>query len=377
MKVLLWSEFYPPYFGGNEKFAQALAAGLAGRGHEITVITSHYDRPLPDIERNGEISIHRFPFQSALKNNDLRTTARIISEVADLKRNLRPDLVHLQLQAPSAFFHAQTSGASRYPTLLTVHSEFKECRAEANTLLGAIFDRAAWVTAVSHAMLDDVRKIAPVTIPKSSCIYNGGEIASNGRLTPTSDEIIVLGAGRLVRDKGFDLLVTAFHQLSLRAPAARLVIAGDGPERADLERDARRLGIAQRVTFAGWISQEALSRQMALATIMVVPSRWREGFGLCALEAALHGLPVIAASVGALPELIESGITGLLVPPEDPAALRDAMLHLIRKPELRLRIGEAARKSAERRFAADAILDQYEALYCRLVLPRRDAAGAQ
>jgi glycogen synthase len=377
MKIILWSEFYPPYFGGIERFTEALAAGLAARGHEITVITSHYDQPLPSVERSGGVSIHRFPFHSALQNNDLRATAKIISEVADLKRKLRPDLVHLQLQAPSAFFHAQTSAAWRCPNLVTVHGEFKECRAAANTLLGVLFDRAAWVTAVSHAMLDDVRKVAPVTIPKSSCIYNGGEIVREVRRAPASDEIVVLGGGRLVRDKGFDLLLTAFHQVWLNAPKARLVITGDGPERANLELDAQRLGIAHRVTFAGWVPQENLDRQMALATMMIVPSRWREGFGLYAMEAALLGLPVIASRIGALPELIESGITGILVPPEDAAALRDAMLLLIQKPELRLRIGEAARKSAEERFASGAILDQYEALYRQLVLPREDTSRAQ
>jgi glycosyltransferase involved in cell wall biosynthesis len=377
MKIMLWSEFYPPYFGGIERFTEMLAAGLAGRGHEISVITSHYDQPLPSAERSGDISIHRFPFHSALQNSDLRATAKIISEVADLKRKLRPDLVHLQLQAPSAFFHAQTSAACRCPTLVTVHGEFKECRAAANTLLGVIFDRAAWVTAVSLAMLDDVRKVAPVTIPKSSCIYNGGEIVGEIRPASTSDEVVVLAGGRLVRDKGFDLLITAFHQVSLDAPTARLVITGDGPERANLERDAQRLGIAHLVTFTGWLPRENLDRLMALAAIVVVPSRWREGFGLYAMEAALRGLPVIATRVGALPELIESGITGILVPPEDPAALRDAILHLIRRPELRLQIGEAARKSAEVRFAADTVLDQYEALYHRLVLPQEATSKAQ
>jgi glycogen(starch) synthase len=369
MKICLWSEFYPPYWGGIEKATQRLAIGMADRGHQVAVITSHYDQPLPDVEQAGNISIYRFPFHAALTTGDLRNTVKSLSGVTALKRKLRPDLMHLQLQAPSSFFHVQTMAAWRAPTLITIHGEFKDCRAGEDTLLGAIFESASWVTAVSHAMLDDLRKVSPKTIPKSSCIYNGGEIVDKAQRTSISEEKIFLAGGRLVYDKGIDQLITAFHQVLVQVPMARLVITGDGPERASLERQAATLGIAQRITFAGWISEHALRQQMERATLMVIPSRWREGFGLYAMEAALLGLPVIATSVGALPELVENGRTGLLVPPEDSVALRDAMLHLLHFPDLRFQIGDAARINAEARFPSSAMLGQYEALYQQLVLP--------
>ena len=369
MKILLWSEFYPPYPGGIQKATHTLAVGMAARGHQVTVVTSHYDRPLPDVEQAGNISIHRFPFHDALANGDLKSTAKSLAGVAALKRALRPDLVHLQLQAPSSFFHAQTMAAWHSPTLVTIHGEFKDCRAGENTLLGTILESAGWVTAVSHAMLDDLHQVSPNTIPKSSRVYNGGEIIGKAQRTSISEEKIILAGGRLVRDKGMDLLIEAFHQVWVQVPMARLVVTGDGPERASLEQQAARLSIADRVTFAGWISEYAQRRQMEQATLMVVPSRWREGFGLYAMEAALLGLPVIATRVGALPELLENGRTGLLVPPEDSGALRDAILHLLHSPDLRSQIGNAARMDAEARFPSSAMLEQYEALYRQLVLP--------
>lgn len=377
LNILLWSEFYPPYRGGIENWTARLALAMADRGHRIAVVTSHYDLPLADVELADGIAIHRFQFHAALADSDLRTIAKILSGVAKLKRTLCPDLVHLQLQAPSAFFHMQTTAAWNCPTLSTVHGEFKDCRAGADTLLGTVFDRSAWVAAVSHAVLDDLRHVAPGTIPKSSCIYNGAELLPAAPQPSQNGGITILCGGRLVKEKGLDLLLSAFQQVAESTPAAKLVISGDGPERASLELQAEALGISRLVRFLGWIPEESLRRQMELATMVVLPSRWREGFGLYALEAMLAGTPVIAARVGALPEVIQDGVTGLIVPREDSAALRDAILKLVHNPALRMQFGAAAKQDAEARFSLDSMIDCYEALYRRLLGPSTSVSHAQ
>jgi len=368
MKILFWSDFYPPYRGGLEKMVQTLACGFAARGCEVTVITSHLHQPLPDVERVDGVTIHRFPFHAALMANDLGGIAAILSKVAALKRSLRPDIVHLQLQAASSFFHVRTTSAWDCPTVITVHGEFGSCRAGEATLLGALFDSAAWVSAVSQAMLDDLRNIAPLTALKSSLIYNSVEPIQQPEQLPSTGQPAIFACGRHVHDKGFDLLIAAFHQLQRDMPDARLLIAGDGIERGSLERDVEKLGIAKAVKFLGWVSDEELRREMAAAAIMVVPSRWREGFGLVALEGALLGLPLVATRVGGLSEVIEDGRTGILVSPEDPAVLSDAMLQLLRSPQRRRELGEAARSSAESRFNMTSMLDQYENMYSRVLL---------
>jgi glycosyltransferase involved in cell wall biosynthesis len=243
-------------------------------------------------------------------------------------------------------------------------------------LLGSIFERCAWVTAVSERLLEDVHALAPGTRGKSSCIYNGRALPElpEDQVRP---QTVVLGCGRQVEDKGFDVLIAAFARLAARVPEATLVLAGDGPERPHLEQQARTLGVLDRVTFPGWLSEIALQQQMARSTILVVPSRWREGCALVVLEAAMQGLPVLASNVGSLPELIDPERTGVLVPPEDASALSEALVSLLQSPERRRRMAAAARAAAWERFSLPRMIDQYEAIYEQLVPPTASLAESR
>jgi glycosyltransferase involved in cell wall biosynthesis len=129
-----------------------------------------------------------------------------------------------------------------------------------------------------------------------------------------------------------------------------LVIAGDGPLRARVP-DAR-----------GFVPHDELQRLYARAAVVACPSR-REGFGVACLEAMAHGRPVVATPVGGLRDLVVDGETGVVVPPRDPAALRAALQRLLGDPELRRRLGAAARRRAEERFSWAAATDATLAAY--------------
>lgn len=155
-----------------------------------------------------------------------------------------------------------------------------------------------------------------------------------------------------------------------RFPGARLTIASDGPERATLERQAAELGLADAVHFQGWVEFDRMAWLLNSATVILVPSRAPEGFGLVALEAALMARPVVATRSGALPEVVEDGETGLLVEKDDPRAMADAISTLLAHPDRAARMGEAGRRRARALFGLEHHIDSFDALYREL--PRRD-----
>jgi glycosyltransferase involved in cell wall biosynthesis len=136
-------------------------------------------------------------------------------------------------------------------------------------------------------------------------------------------------AGRLDREKGADLLLQAFARWHDRPASAHLRIAGLGPFRGTLESLAIRLGIADRVTFVGWLDQSELEEEYRHASALVVPSLWAETLGLVAVMAVLRGVPVIASEHGGLAEIVEPGVTGLLFPNGDEAALAERLRQLV------------------------------------------------
>jgi glycosyltransferase involved in cell wall biosynthesis len=166
----------------------------------------------------------------------------------------------------------------------------------------------------------------------------------------------VVGAlGRLSHEKGFDVLVRALPSVDAMA-----VLIGDGLLRRDLLELARELGVQDRLEITGW--REDARSYLATFDIYCLPSRF-EGFPLAIAEAMLAGLPVVASDVGSVSEAVVEGETGLLVSPDDPAALAAALQKLLADPELRRKMGERGRELARKRFTASQMARAFEALY--------------
>jgi glycosyltransferase involved in cell wall biosynthesis len=222
------------------------------------------------------------------------------------------------------------------------------------------------VVSVSDASAREVERSLGLARFTVRTIYNGVDIgagrgAEEGATTPPTGRSgrFVGAVGRLAPEKGMDVLLQAMALL----PDTRAEVAGDGPERERLERSAHELGIASLVTFAGWV--EAPWPDHLAPDVLVVPSR-REGFGLVAAEALMAGIPVVASAVGGLPEVLEHGAAGLLVPPEDPTALAGAIQSVLSDVEsTRTRVARGL-ESARRRFEPTVMAAAYEALYAEL-----------
>jgi glycosyltransferase involved in cell wall biosynthesis len=175
----------------------------------------------------------------------------------------------------------------------------------------------------------------------------------------------VLGAlGRLGREKGFDVLLGAMSKLP--PGEARLLLGGDGTQQEALSREIHVLGLADRVTMTGLVTD--VPAFLAQIGIFILPSR-SEGLGLVAVEAMAAGRPVIATNVGGIPEVVVDGETGVLVPPEDPAALAAAIHSLLADPVLAARMGQAGRRRARELFSAERMAEKTAALYEELSSP--------
>jgi glycosyltransferase involved in cell wall biosynthesis len=161
----------------------------------------------------------------------------------------------------------------------------------------------------------------------------------------------ILAVGRLARDKGFAHLLRATRLLNDRGHALEVEVVGDGPELAPLRRLADALGIAPQVRFRGWLRFEDVRRAMSEATVLVHPSdRLGDGLPNVLREAMALGTPVIASRIAGIPEALDDGRCGLLVPPGDVAALADALEQLLGDPGLRHDLARRARQRTEQKF---------------------------
>lgn len=193
-------------------------------------------------------------------------------------------------------------------------------------------------------------------------IYNPVTLDARERTTGEPGVLRIGAIARLVRQKGLDVLIDALGRLrdAAHAPsvAIRATIAGDGKLRAALEARANRLGLGDACRFVGHVDD--LAGFYSQHDVIAIPSRY-EGFCFVAAEAALAGLPVVASHVSSLIELVEDGVTGRLVAPDDPGALADALADLATDPQRARAMGDAARDRACERFAPEPLHDELEA----------------
>ena len=366
-RILYWTLRFWPDIGGIEIFAMRMLPALQERNYEFAVISSHGDWKVPDETDYNGTPVYRFRFRTALVERNPARVLKLRQQIAHLKKIYEPDLVHLNFHGHIAYFHLTTLTARPSPMLLTLHSDLSGFRSDEDTLVGRTLRSATWVNAVSNATLADAVQAVPDILDHSSVIYYGLALpeVSPERLDFDSPRILYIG--RLVAEKGVDLAITAFASLRRRFPRARLTIAGDGQVRSELEKLTRELELTNAVEFSGWINPEKIPELINRATIVVIPSRYREPFALVALQAAQMARPVVAARMGGLPETVIDQQTGVLFENEDSAALTEAIAFLLDNPDMAARMGEAGRRRAREVFNFERCVDAYDSLYASLI----------
>jgi glycosyltransferase involved in cell wall biosynthesis len=369
-RVALVSSSYAPYVGGVEEHVRQVAHELKSDGVDVEVWTVDRGESLGAQEVEGvTVRYLPTPLPAMSPGAALRFLFRLPAawrRWAAARRRFEPDLVHVHCFGPNGAYALAVGRRFNLPLIITSHGETvaddHAVFARSALLRWALrrgLAAAAEVTAPSQFVIDDLRAnhgLVGGTVVPNGVVLGGPD----GAESPAPKGRYLLGVGRLGHMKGFDLLIDAFARATL-ASDIRLVIAGDGPERARLQEAAEQLGLGARVEFTGRLDAAAVARAMSNALAVVVPSRM-EAFGIVALEAWRSGAPLVMTNRGGAPEFVHDGIDAILVDPEDTAALRNALSRVSADDRLRSQLVAAGRERVGE-FTWARVAHAYEGLY--------------
>ncbi len=379
--MLSW-EYPPVLVGGLGRHVHALATTLAAAGHEVTVVTRHAPGALREEYAEG-VRIIRAPDDpphfDATGGNMLGWTMAfnhtLTRAALRAARTGAYDVVHAHDWLVA---HAAVTVRDHLdvPLVATIHAT------ESGRHQGwlphqhnrTIDDIERWLCAeavrvivCSAYMRAEVGRLFDVPADRADVVFNGVDVlrwyarpravAAARRRFATAGTPLVTYAGRLVYEKGVQHLLAAVPQLRDRHPGLRVVIAGDGPYRAELEAMA-----GDEVTFAGFLGGHDLTALMGASDCYVVPSIY-EPFGMVALEAAAAGTPVAVADTGGLAEIVDHGLTGVKFPSQDPSALAASVSAVLGDREYARTLARRARRRVREDFAWPGIAAQTVAVY--------------
>jgi glycosyltransferase involved in cell wall biosynthesis/O-antigen/teichoic acid export membrane protein len=362
--------------GGAERLVADTVAAQRAAGHRVHVLSS-------DLAGSGtrfsDATWHQPAGRSGLAARfagQFRNTAARAALAAAVAE-WRPDVVHLHtvgLLAP-----ATLDVLADVPTVLTVHGPELFLRATerwclparyfrvrgsddparaaltwrgravatgTSWLVGRLWRRGLRVVDVYTAPSRYLADLAGTEIGPVRLVPNGFDRVEVAPPAPAPGPRRLLFVGRLEYFKGPQVLLAALPAVLERHPGTVLTICGTGSMDREVRDQIDRLGLGRSVEVAGWLRRDELARRVAGADLVVMPSLWPEAFGLTCLEALAAGTPVVASDVGGLPDLVEPGVTGELVPPGDPVALAGAIDRLLGDDERRERLGRAGRRRA-------------------------------
>lgn len=330
-------------------------------GHDVTVLTSdHGDRSLPRTEvRDGYALKRHREVARPVDNSIVPGLAGSLWELAD-----EYDVVH----AHSHLFFSSNVAAlvaslTDVPLVVTNHGLFSQSasrwvqEAYLRTLGRKTFDAAELVFCYSETDRDRLQSYgveAPVSV-----VRNGID-CTQFRPVAESDDTTLLFVGRLKPGKGVRVLLRATAELREEYPDVTLRVVGDGPLRESLEQFAADVGVADRVTFTGWLPQDRLPEQYSEATAFVLPST-SEGFPRTVLEALACGTPVVTTDLPQLESVLDG--VGLTVPPESPSLLASAVGELLADEARRERMGSDGRSLVTERYSWDRTVAETTAAY--------------
>lgn len=353
MRILLFPSAYAPAVGGVEELTSRLARRLLDAGDEVEVWTIRHPEALPAREEIDGINVLRFalPLPRLAAGPLIRypvAMSRARRQLLAAGSAFAPDAIHVQCFSANGVYGTWLARRLGVPVVVSLQGETLmddgDIYARSLTLRMALriaMRRANVVTACSQFVLDDAERFG-LPPGKGVVVPNGVELDES--LQPEQLELpfphFVLGLGRIVEKKGFDLLLDAYKLIAARHRDLGLVIAGDGPERPALEAAAAAAGLTSRVVFTGRLSRAQVSWVMSAADVFVLPSRV-EPFGIVILEALRAGTPTVVSSRGGASEIVRDGEQGLVVDPTDVGGLARAIERVLTDAELSRRFAAA------------------------------------
>jgi N-acetyl-alpha-D-glucosaminyl L-malate synthase BshA len=370
---------YPTY-GGSGVVATELGMELAARGHDIHFITSA--PPIRMKIDDPHIHFHRAEVVSYPLFDHSPYTLSLATEMLQVFEQEKLDLLHVHYAIPhsvSALLARAMAAPRRLPFITTLHGTDITLVGNNRSFLPITrysIEQSDGVTSISHYLLRrtledfDIKRPIEVIPNFVNCdLYQRkpnpklrAEWAPNG-------EPILMHLSNFRPVKRILDAIEIFALVREKMPA-RLVMIGDGPDRAPAEELARKLGVQNDVLFLG--QQNEVQEKLSQADLFLLPSRL-ESFGLAALEAMACETPVIATNVGGLPEVVENGVDGYLVEPGDVKIAGKYAIDLLSRADRGREMGQLARVHARKKFCANDVIPKYEAYY-EQVLEQRPLA---
>jgi glycogen(starch) synthase len=372
VRIALVPSAYAPWVGGVEELTRRLAIELTGSGDEVEIWTLRHPHTLPAREEIGGLPVRRFelPLPGANPRSLLAFPRAARAGMRELRRaadEFRPDVVHVQCFSANGVYAAALRGTPLVVSLQgeTVMDDRDIYDHSVALRLGLRMGlrRARAVTACSSFVLADAYRRFGLPAGRGIVVPNGVDLTGDSVLTPLSVPFdrFVLGLGRVVRKKGFDLLLDAFARLAPQRPGLGLVVGGDGPEREALAERVHELGLDDRVLLPGSLSRAQVAWAMANASVFVLPSRV-EPFGIVVLEALRARRPVVVSTHGGATEIVRDEREGLLADPFDPEALARAIARTLDEGALRERLIRAG-EARVRAFDWPLVAGRYRSIY--------------
>jgi len=373
LRVLIAAETYPPDVNGAARFAERLAGGLTGRGHDVHVVAPSVDGPPGKAVHDG-VTVHRVRSHRYFMRPDFQVCMpwETGPATAALLEEIDPDVVHTQAHMVVGRYVVRAAARTGRPLVATNHLMPENLAAHAPIPrplqrlgyriawkdLGRIFGQADVVTAPTPRAVELLHRLAGLT---EAFPVSCGIDADHYHRAPEPDPVpSVLFVGRMDQEKRVDELIKAFAALPAGLPAV-LDLIGDGPERGAWAALVDELGIADRVRFHGFVPEDDLVEAYARAAVFCMPGI-AELQSLVTLEAMASATPVIAAHAMALPHLVRPGRNGWLYRPGDISELTAQLTTLLSDPALRRRMGAASRELVGEH-AISATIDRFEGIY--------------
>jgi phosphatidylinositol alpha-mannosyltransferase len=343
--------------GGVQVHVRELGERLRGRGHQVLVLTPSRERPAEPWVRAVGRPVE-VPYNRSTAPIDPRPWS--VRPVRQLLSTFRPDVVHAHEPfTPSASMWATLSSPA--PVVATFHSGAE--RSLLFDLAAPVLRRMGRRIAVRIAVSERAAAFARARLGgEFRVVPNGLDVASFAAAEPADlgPGRRLLFVGRLHRRKGFPVAVEAFRLLADRRPDIRLIVAGDGGERATADR--LQPPVRARVTFLGTVTRDELPRYHTACDLLIAPSLGGESFGYVLVEAMAAGLPVVASRIPGYDEVVHDGREGFLVPPGDPHAVAEAAAKVLDDPALARSMGNAGRTRVAR-YDWAVVAGQIEAAY--------------
>lgn len=385
LQILMLSPEYPPLqIGGLARHVQPLSEALVDEGHQVTVITQMAHGAPEEEEKNGveivrvnPLCIHAPDFATSV----LQTNFEMVQAAGRLLLQGRKyDMIHghdwLVIMAARTIKHQL-----RVPLMMTIHATEHGRNHGIYTGLQRYINDLEWlscyeawrVIVCSEYMNREIQYLFQVPRDKIDIVENGVNPAEFAANPPAHfrdnyahpSEKVVFFVGRLVQEKGVQVLLDAIPEILVHQPQTKFIIAGKGPKEGELKHQAHAMGIADRCYFTGFISDDVRNNLYQVCDLAVFPSLY-EPFGIVALEAMAARVPVLVTNVGGLGEIIEDGVDGFCVHPGSPHELAQGIIRALKNPNASRQIREAGFRKAKEQYNWSGIAKKTLAVYERV-----------